>query len=132
MVLRKLRKVIFNVLLSCWHKCIIYKYIFYILYFLGVSDFWYYECVGLVFFLNFQIFSGFYVYFELLGTMYSGPDWCGSFLIRMVAVSSVIKRFVWLVERLKIVAFAGYLWLVDYKILQRFNNKLPLSTYYNI
>ena len=36
----------------------------------------------------------------------------------MVAVSSVIKRFVWLVQRLKIIAFAGYLWLVDYKILQ--------------
>ena len=43
----------------------------------------------------------------------------------MVAVSSVIKRFVWLAQRLKIFAFARYLWLVDYKIL-------PILTYYNI
>ena len=59
---------------------------------------------------------------------------CGykSLRVRVVAVSSVIKRFVWLVQRFKIVAFARYLWLVDYKILQRFNNKLPILTYYNI
>ena len=44
----------------------------------------------------------------------AGVCGCGSLRMRVVAVSSGFKRFVWLVLRLEISVFAGYLWLVNY------------------
>ena len=57
---------------------------------------------------------------------------CGSLRMWMVVISSVIRRYVGLVEQLEICVFMRYLWLVDYEILHRFSNKLPILTYYNI
>ena len=83
----------------------------------------------------FFLFSSQWPFFFLLGPERNGCGCgceCRSLRMRVVAVSDVIKRFVWLAQRFKIIAFAGYLWLVDYKILQQFNNKLSILTYYNL
>ena len=72
---------------------------------------------------------------------YLGPDWCncsccgcscGSLRMRVVAVLSGFKRFVWLILWLEIGAFAGYLWLVNHQIQHQLNNKLTIFTFYII
>ena len=50
----------------------------------------------------------------------------------MVAVSSGFKKFVRLILRLEICAFAGYVLLVNYQIQQQINNKLTIFLFYII
>ena len=67
---------------------------------------------------------------EEMIAVFLGSDWfkhsgcdCRSLRMQMVTIFSGFKKFVWLVRRLKIGAFVGYLWLVNYQIQQQLNNK---------